>query len=92
VSVDARRLAQSQLLDFFYLRGYTLPESGGRAGTAKADSSMDTRVWLEVDARLQSWDAVVEHERTVRRWRRLVECCRLARRAREEREQDRSVA
>jgi hypothetical protein len=86
------RLAQVLLLDFFYLHGYTLLEFGKRGGAGKAGSSMDTRVWLEVDARLQSWDAVVEHERTVRRWRRLVECCRLARRAREEREQDRSVA
>ena len=39
---------------------------------------MDTQLRMQLDARMQEWNSVVEHERTLRRWKRLVTGCRAA--------------
>ena len=45
---------------------------------------MDAEYALQIEARMRDWNGVVERERTVSRWKRLVACCQAAARRRGE--------
>jgi hypothetical protein len=37
---------------------------------------MDAEFALQIEARMRDWNSVVERERSVQRWKRLLACCR----------------